>query len=90
VDGRIVIVPAEADIVREGYRRYNAGESYYAIAADWNARGIPTHDTNADEGRHTAWSMTRVRAMLRNAHYAGQSNTSASASTHHVVGADHR
>jgi site-specific DNA recombinase len=70
-NGVITIVEAEADVVREGYRRYIAGESLYAIAADWNARGIPTHDTNAAEGERTAWSMTRVRALLRNEHYAG-------------------
>lgn len=62
---RIEIVPEEAEIVREGYRRYLAGESYYALADDWNRRGVPTH------GDDTAWSMSRVRAMLRNERYAG-------------------
>ncbi|MEU2203031.1 recombinase family protein [Microbacterium oleivorans] len=70
-DGRVMIVEPEAAIVREGYARYVAGESYYAIAEDWNARGVPTHNTNATEGASTQWSMTRVRAMLRNEHYAG-------------------
>ncbi len=71
IDKQIVVVPEEADIVREGYARYNAGESLYAIAADWNARGIPTHDTNAPEGERTVWSMRRVQQLLRNDHYAG-------------------
>lgn len=71
VNGSIVIVPDEADVVREGYRRYIDGESLYAIANDWNARGIPTHDTNAPEGERTVWSMRRVQQLLRNSHYAG-------------------
>ncbi|WP_158297059.1 recombinase family protein [Zhihengliuella sp. ISTPL4] len=71
IDGQIVPVPHEADIVRECYRRYNAGESLYAIANDLNARGVPTHDTNAAEGERTVWSMRRVQQLLRNEHYAG-------------------
>jgi DNA invertase Pin-like site-specific DNA recombinase len=70
-DGRVEIIEHEAEIVREGYRRYLAGESYYEIANDWNDRGIATHDTNAAEGERTRWSMTRVRSLLRNGRYAG-------------------
>lgn len=62
-DGRVEIVDAEAEIVREGFRRYIAGESYYAIANDWNERAVPTFTG--------PWSMERVRAMLRNPRYAG-------------------
>lgn len=69
--GKIVTVPSEATIVREGYARYNAGETLYAIAKDWNARSVPTHDTNAPEGERTVWSMRRVQQLLRNDHYAG-------------------
>lgn len=65
-DGKVVIVPEEADLIREGYRRYLAGESFYALANDWNARGITTYAGKA-------WSMTVVRRMLRNEHYAGLS-----------------
>lgn len=71
IDGQIIVVPDEADVVRECYRRYTAGESLYAIANDLNARDIPTHDTNAAEGERTAWSMRRVQQLLRNEHYAG-------------------
>lgn len=63
VDGRVVIVEAEADIIRELYRRYLAGDTYYALANDLNARGVPTFGG--------AWSMQRVRQLLRNARYAG-------------------
>ncbi len=62
-EGRVVIVEDEAAVVREAYRRYNAGESLYAIAADLDARGVPTFDG--------AWSMNRVSQILRNEHYAG-------------------
>ncbi|WP_457098822.1 recombinase family protein [Microbacterium sp. P5_E9] len=62
-DRRIEIVEAEAEIVREGFARYIAGESYYAIANDWNARGVPTFSG--------PWSMNRVRQLLRNPRYAG-------------------
>jgi len=61
---KAVIVPDEAEIVREGYRRYLDGESYYALAADWNARKVPTFGG--------PWSMARVRSMLRNPAYAGE------------------
>lgn len=71
VNGRVAIVQAEADIVRETFRRYVAGESMYAIANDFNERGVPTHDTNAADGERTEWSMRRIQQLLRNDHYAG-------------------
>lgn len=63
VNGEITIVESEAEIVREGYRRYIAGETYYAISNDWNERGVQTFSG--------PWSMARVRNLLRNEHYAG-------------------
>lgn len=64
VGKRVQIVPAEAEVIREGFSRYLAGESYYAIANDWNARAVPTFGG--------PWSMSRVRSMLRNPAYAGE------------------
>lgn len=64
VSGRVSVVEAEAEIVREGFRRYLAGDSYYAIANDWNDRGVATFTG--------PWSMARVRSMLRNPAYAGE------------------
>lgn len=64
VNGAVAVVEAEAVIVREGFRRYLDGDSYYAIAKDWNDRGVPTFTG--------PWSMARVRAMLRNPAYAGE------------------
>lgn len=62
-DGRVEVVQDEAEIVRELYRRYLAGESYYTLANDLNGRGVPTFGG--------AWSMQRVRQLLRNPRYAG-------------------
>lgn len=62
--GAVAIVEHEAEIVREGFRRYLDGESYYAIANDWNERGVATFTGQ--------WSMARVRAMLRNPAYVGE------------------
>lgn len=63
-DGRHEINPAEAEIVREIYRRVLAGESFAAIAADLNARGIYTKDGNQ-------WNKNSFRVMLRNDTYIG-------------------
>lgn len=64
VDGRIELIPEEAAVLREAYRRFIAGESYYAIAEDFNSRGIPS-------ARDKEWSITILRERLRNPHYAG-------------------
>ncbi|WJL95856.1 recombinase family protein [Microbacterium sp. ET2] len=64
VEKKVVIVEKEAEIVREGYKRYLDGDSYYSIAQDWNDRGVPTFSG--------PWSMARVRAMLRNPAYVGE------------------
>jgi DNA invertase Pin-like site-specific DNA recombinase len=63
VDRRVEIVEAEAEIVREVFRRYVAGESVYAIAADLKAREIPTFGGE--------WSDKRIAQLLRNERYAG-------------------
>jgi DNA invertase Pin-like site-specific DNA recombinase len=41
-DGTLVIVPVEADAIREATRRVLAGETLHAIARDFNARGVPS------------------------------------------------
>ena len=62
-DGKIEIIETEAEIVRELYLRYLAGESYYALAKYLNARNVPTFGG--------PWSMERVRQLLLNGRYAG-------------------
>lgn len=64
VGGRIAKVPAEAEILREGYRRVTAGTSYRQLAIDWNRRTVPP--IFADR-----WTGERVQRLLENSHYGG-------------------
>jgi len=58
------IVPAEAEIVREIFRRFTNGETPYAIAVDLNTRAIPT-------AKGKAWTEAAVRRTLHGGHAAG-------------------
>jgi site-specific DNA recombinase len=64
-DDRKTLRPAEAAIVRECARRFLAGESIRAIAADLNERAIPTVSGGG-------WSPQTLRRMLGSARIAGQ------------------
>jgi site-specific DNA recombinase len=64
VAGEVVIVEDEAAVIREAYARYLSGESYYSIAQGLNAEGALT-----STGRE--WSVSTLRALLRNPGYAG-------------------
>ena len=50
-DHTLVVVPEEAEIVREIFRRFISGEAMYALAQSVNARGIRTHRGNPFENR---------------------------------------
>lgn len=63
-NGVVAIVPHEADIIREAYARYLAGDTYYAIVEDFNLRGVLTV-------KGGSWSITQLRDRLRNPAYAG-------------------
>lgn len=54
---RVTIVDAEAELIREAAARVLAGESSYAICADWHVRGIRT-----PTGRY--WQENHLRRML--------------------------
>jgi DNA invertase Pin-like site-specific DNA recombinase len=58
------VIPAEAEIVREIFRRFGEGEGKNAIAADLNARGIPT-------AKGVGWRESTIRIILRSRHVAG-------------------
>lgn len=58
------LVPAEADLIRAAVDRILAGESMYAVAADWNAQGITT-----PTGR--TWTVQLITSMLRSPRLAG-------------------
>lgn len=58
------IVPAEAELIREGLARILAGDSIRAICIDWNARGLVT----TTGGR---WQPGPLRRMLTSGYLAG-------------------
>lgn len=61
----LVPVPEEADDVREIFRRFAAGEGYFAIARSLNARGRRTHRGNLFENRS-------IEYIIRNPAYIGR------------------
>jgi len=63
-DNDMVIVPDEAEVVRELYQRYCAGESMAQLADVLNQRGLRTR-------RGEAWTLFAVRHILHNPAYAG-------------------
>jgi site-specific DNA recombinase len=64
VNGDVLIVEAEAAIIREAYERYLVGDTYYAIVEDLNSRGVPTI-------KGKPWTITQLRERLANPAYAG-------------------
>lgn len=64
VNGEVRIVEAEAVVLRDAYARYLDGESYYSIVDDLNKRGTLTTTGKP-------WTITTLRARLRNPAYAG-------------------
>ncbi|WP_158251642.1 recombinase family protein [Cryobacterium sp. M91] len=64
VGGKVQIVEHEAVVLREAYESYLAGESYYSIVEAFNSRGTLTVTGKP-------WSITTLRARLRNPAYAG-------------------
>ena len=64
-DHALVVVPEEAEIVQEIFRRFISGDAMYAIAKWVNARGVRTHRGNAFENR-------TVDYILNNPTYIGK------------------
>lgn len=50
-DRQLVVVPEEAEIIREIFRRFIAGDAMFAIAKDLTQRGVRTHRGNPFENR---------------------------------------
>ncbi len=63
-----VIVPEEADVIREIYARAADGQGARTIAAALNARRLPAP---RQQGRAAGWSMSTVHAVLRRELYRG-------------------
>ena len=64
-DHKLVIVPEEAELVQEIFRRFIAGEAMFGIARDLSARGVRTHRGNPFENR-------TVDYILNNPVYLGK------------------
>lgn len=63
-DRKVVIVETEAEALREAYARVIAGESYYAVGEDFNARSVPTLGGGS-------WTPRQLARTLDNARNAG-------------------
>lgn len=65
--------PEQAAIVREAARRVLAGESFYAIAKDFNLRVIPPRrPTRVEHRKNYGWTPPAVKQMLTMPAYAGK------------------
>ena len=59
----------QAEIVREIFRRFVAGDGLRTIGKDLNERGVPA--PRADRGRNRTWAPSCVREMLTRERYRG-------------------
>lgn len=63
--GSLIVVDAEAEVLREAARRVLGGEALNAIAVDLEARQVPTSTGNG------SWRPGRLRELLTNPVHAG-------------------
>lgn len=69
--GEVAIVEAEAEVVREIFERFAAGEAPRAIAADLNRRGVPSTYRRGWSGNMVTGDRKRGNGILANELYAG-------------------
>ncbi len=70
---RIVVHPAEADVVCRIFASYAAGDGIKAIAKRLNAEGVATPRPRGHQrNRPRCWSPNAIREMLRNELYRGE------------------
>jgi hypothetical protein len=69
---RIVVVPADADVVRRIFQLYAGGDGIKALAKRLNAEGVASPRPRAQKDRLRSWSPTAIREMLRNELYRGE------------------
>ena len=72
---QLVIVPEEAEIIREIFRRFISGDAMFRIAKDLSSRGIRTHRGNPFENR-------TIDYILNNPVYLGKLRWTPSGKTH--------
>jgi DNA invertase Pin-like site-specific DNA recombinase len=67
------VVPAEAAVVREIFSKFASGMPARAIAAELNAKGIPSPGStwNRTQRRASGWLGSGIRVILRNERYRG-------------------
>lgn len=65
VDDVMVVVPEEADLIREAVRRALEGESLSSICRDWMERGVRTTKGNA-------WDVVSMRRLLASGRISGR------------------
>ena len=63
-DGRYQIEPEQAEIVREIFERFDAGESFVSIQTDLNNRGLKTK-------KGASWNRSSFNSMMSNIRYTG-------------------
>lgn len=73
-DGERRIHTQQADVVRELFARFAAGETLRAIASSLNARAIPSPGADWRRTRESdgLWRISALHAMLRNDLYVGR------------------
>ncbi|WP_166790611.1 MULTISPECIES: recombinase family protein [unclassified Cryobacterium] len=65
--------PLQAPIVKEAAQRILEGDSFYAVARDFNERGIPSRrPTRKDHRKNYGWTPPAVKQMLTMPAYAGK------------------
>lgn len=64
-DGKMVINPEQAEVVRKIYRLFLSGYTYHSIARQLTEAGIPT------PGGKTIWRAGGIRSILTNEKYKG-------------------
>lgn len=74
-DRRLVVVPEEAEIIREVFRRFISGDAMFRIAKDLSARGVRTHRGNPFENR-------TIDYILNNPVYLGKLRWTPTGRTH--------
>lgn len=64
VDGKMVIVPEQAEVVRWIFREFLNGKGTYRLANELNEKGVPSK-------KGGKWTPSGVNGMLRNEKYTG-------------------
>jgi lambda repressor-like predicted transcriptional regulator len=64
------INPAQAEVVRDIYTRFAAGQGIRTIVASLNERGVPA--PRAQQNRPNGWSASTIRAVLERPLYRGE------------------